>query len=101
MAKDIQRLNRECVTEEVRFSIKKSKGELEQILFDKELCTILSIIPLQIPIQNLFKELICECNQYGNFLEPDYIITNVKILSNDQIRKLIKLNQSRNKTRKS
>ena len=77
------------VTNEVQFSIKKSKGELEHIVFDKELCTILSIIPLQIPVKNLFNELISECNQYGNFMNPDFIITNVKILSNDHIRRLI------------
>jgi hypothetical protein len=91
---------KKIVTEEVRFAIKKSKGELEQIQFDKELCTIISIIPLQIPVQFLFDELINECNQYGDFLNPDYIITNVKVLPNNQIRKMIGNSQIKNKTRK-
>ena len=92
---------KKIVTEEVLFAIKKSKGELEQIQFDKELCTIISIIPLQIPVQGLFDELINECNQYGDFLNPDYIITNVKVLPNNQIRKMIGYSRIKNKTRKA
>jgi hypothetical protein len=91
---------KKIITEEFRFAIKKSKGELEQIQFDKELCTMVSIIPLQVPVQGLFDELIRECNQYGDFLNPDYIITNVKILPNSQIRKMIVHSRLKNKTRK-
>ncbi len=91
---------RRIISEEVRFSIKKSKGELEYIRFDKELCTVLSMIPLQVPVQGLFDDLIHECNQYGDFLNPDYIITNVRELKNSQIRKMIRQSCTKNKTRK-
>jgi hypothetical protein len=63
-----------------------------------ELCTILSIIPLQIPVQGLFDELINECNQYGNFINTDYIITNVKIFPNNQIRDMIDHARLKSKT---
>jgi hypothetical protein len=87
------------VTEEVRFSIKKARGELEYIRFDKELCTILSIIPLQVPVQGMFDEMVMECNQFGDFLNPDYIITNVRIFANQQIRKMIRKACTKKKTR--
>jgi hypothetical protein len=77
------------VTEETMFAMKKGKGELEDLQFDQELCTILSIIPLQIPVQRLFDEMIRECNHYGDFIHPRYIITNVKILEHDEIRRII------------
>lgn len=77
------------ITDEVQFAIKKSNGELEEICFDRELCTILSIIPLQTPVQQLFNEIIAECNQYGGFLETEFIITNVRILPCDDVRELI------------
>jgi hypothetical protein len=89
---------KEILTKEIEFSIKKSKGDLEYIHFEEELCTILCVIPLQIPVQNLFHELIHECNHYGNFLNPDFMVTNVKILSNDHIRKLVKQTKYKNKT---
>lgn len=88
------------ISEEVRFSIKKSKGELEYIRFHKELCTVLIMIPLQVPVQGLFDNLIFECNQYGNFLNPDYFITNVRELTISQIRKMIQQTCIKNKTRK-
>ena len=88
------------IRDELRFSIKKNRGELEYLRFDKELCTVLSIIPLPVPVQGLFDEMIQECNQFGDFLNPDYIITNVKILANQEIRKLIRQTQTKNKTRK-
>lgn len=88
------------VTDEIQFFIKKSKGELEHIRFDKEICTILSIIPLQIPVQALFDDLVSECNQYGSFLNADYMITNVRIFTNTEIRKLIRQSRIKNKTRK-
>lgn len=89
------------IHDEVSFSLKKANGELECLRFDKELCTLLSIIPLQVPVQGLFDEMVQECNQFGDFLNPDYIITNVKVLSNLAIRKLIRQTQQKNKTRKA
>jgi len=77
------------VSSEIRFAMKNCKGDLESVHFDHELCTIISVIPLQVPIQGLFHDFLKECNQYGEFLNPDCMITNVKILSYDQIRKLI------------
>lgn len=87
------------VSDEVRFFIKKSKGELEYVSFDKELCTVLSMIPLHVPVEALFNELIRECNQYGDFVNPDYIITNVRVLTNAQIRKMIRQSRIKSKTR--
>ena len=85
------------VTSEIQFALKNCWSELETIYFDRELCTIISLIPLQVPIQGLFDNILDECNQYGDFLNPDCMITNVKILSGNQIRKLIKQNRVQKK----
>jgi hypothetical protein len=81
------------ITSEIQYSLKKCMGELEAIRFDKELCMIISVIPLKIPIHGLFESLIEECNNYDDFLNPDCMITNVKILSGNQIRKMIRRNR--------
>jgi hypothetical protein len=85
------------ITSELRFSIKRANGELEHISFDKELCSIVVVIPLQIPVQIMFESVIKECNQYGEFLNPDYFITNVRILSNGEIRTMISQNRIKEK----
>jgi hypothetical protein len=90
---------KKIIASELSYTIKKCSGELEQLQFNKELCRIISIIPLQVPVQESFDNMIHECNQYGDFLNPDYIITNVKIISSAQIRKLIRHKRIKNKTR--
>jgi hypothetical protein len=90
---------RKIITSELKFSIKKSGGELEELRFNREFCMILSIIPLNIPVQVLFENLINECNQYGEFLNSDCIITNVRVYSSSMLRKMLRKNRVKNKTR--
>ncbi len=80
---------KKLVKSEMQFRLKNNQGELESIHFNRELCRILSVIPLNIPIQPLFDKVISECNLYGNFLDPECLITNVKVLSGKQIRNLM------------
>jgi hypothetical protein len=80
---------KKLIKSEMRFCLKNNHGELESIHFSREFCRILSVIPLQIPIQPLFDRVIEECNLYGNFLDQECLITNVKILSGSQIRNLM------------
>jgi hypothetical protein len=92
---------KKIVADEIRFAVRKSRGEVEKVGFNKELCTVLSIIPLQVAVQKLFDDFISECNNYGDFINRDYIITNVKVISNSEVRELIDSSRHKNKTRKS
>src|SRR4030042_6565329 len=74
-------LQRKIIREEVGFFLEKSGGELEDISFDREICSLISIIPLKIPVQTLFNRVIKECNILGDFIRKDYVINNVKILT--------------------
>jgi hypothetical protein len=90
---------KKVISNELTYAVKNARGELEKISFDRELCTVLSIIPLQIPVQGLFDQLIAECNNYGDFVNPDYIITNVKVIPNREVRELIIKSRKTKKTR--
>jgi hypothetical protein len=85
---------KKIVKSELQFSLKKNHGELEKIYFNRELCRILSVIPLQVSIQPLFDQVIEECNLYGNFLDSECLITNVRILTGKQIRNLLNVKKS-------
>jgi len=76
------------IVKEIRYAVVKVGGEPEDIQFDKELCTVLSIIPLQVAVQQFFDNIIAECNHYGDFIKRDYIITNVKVIPNAELRKM-------------
>jgi len=82
------------VKDELIFELKDNDGEFESIDFFEGFSTSLILLPLKADIKNLFNNVVAECNQYGNFLNDDMVITNVKVLSRGEIIQM--LNQSEN-----
>lgn len=77
---------------EFQYFLKTSEGELEQIRFEDEFALGSFLFPLKKNLQDIFRSFIEECNQYGDFLHEDVIITNVKTLSADEVRNFLKQN---------
>lgn len=77
---------KKLIKTEFQFFLNKSEGELEEMNFVNGFATGLFLFPLKKNLQDIFKSFIDECNQYGNFLREDVIITNVKQLSIDEIK---------------
>lgn len=75
--------------DELIFELEKHQGEFETIDFIDEFSTAIIMLPLKTDIRTVFRNVVAECNQYGNFLKPDVIITNVKIMSKDEIISLL------------
>jgi len=84
--KPFSELQQKIIRNEFEFILDKYQAELEKIEFSEYFCSLLTIIPLNIPIKDLFKAAVDECNQYGNFLEENFIVTNVKELSFDEVK---------------
>ena len=78
------------IDSEFRFFLNKSEGELEQIEFKENFATAVFLFPLKQDLHTIFKSFIDECNQYGNFLSEDVIITNVKKLEINELKEFIK-----------
>lgn len=81
---------RKLIESEFRFFLSESEGELEKITFDDYFVTAVFLFPLKQNLHTIFKSFVDECNQYGNFLSEDVIITNVKKLNVDEIKEFIK-----------
>lgn len=79
---------------EVAFELKNYDGEFESMDFMEGFSTSLVMVPLQTDIKSVFRNIIDECNQYGNFLNEDMIITNVKIMSRSEIIQLLHQNNT-------
>jgi len=65
--------------------LKKYDAVLEEVSFSGYLATILLLLPMNFSLKMVFQEAINECNQYGDFLKDDFIVTNVKTLSFEEI----------------
>lgn len=77
------------VKEELIYAVKKEEGEFEVMSFFEGFCTSLVLLPLTADLKMLFHGIIDECNQYGDFLQEDMIVTNVKDLSRGEIIQLL------------
>jgi hypothetical protein len=89
---NLTKMQMKIINSELDYLFKKNSAEVEKISFQKDICIILSVIPLNVPVRNIFDTLIKECNQFGGFLNKYYLITNVKILTINEIREFINEN---------
>jgi hypothetical protein len=82
-------LQKRVIRDELDFALRRCHGEIEKIEFHKSIGTIISLIPIHVSVQKLFDRIISEINQIGDFLYRNYLITNVKILTPDEIQEFI------------
>lgn len=87
---DLQTFQQNILTTETETAIKTAQGSIEHVEFKNDFATMLLLLPLQTDLQPLFAGIIDECNQYGNFLHENMIITNVKKLSEEEIYQLLR-----------
>jgi hypothetical protein len=90
----LNKTQQKLVKDELVFEINGNEGEFESMSFMEGFSTALVMLPLSADIRQVFQNVVDECNQYGNFLEEDMIVTNVKIMSRSEIIQL--LHQSKN-----
>ncbi len=88
----INKIQKKIIRSELGYLFDKHCAEVEKISFREDICTILSVIPIEVPVRNIFDTLVKECNQFGGFLNKYYLITNVKILTINEIREFINEN---------
>lgn len=79
---------------EVIFELNQHDGEFESMDFSDGFSTVLVMLPLQSDLKQIFRNIIDECNQYGDFLDDDMIVTNVKIMSRNEILEMLKQNEN-------
>ena len=85
MRKNFSDYQKQLIEKEITFSIQKHQGELEKIYIGNNYFTILFLIHIQVDIKNMLEEAIAECNQFGDFINKGFIITNVKVFSEEEI----------------
>ena len=84
---------KKIISNEFETTLKKYQAEIEEIKFSDHIATLMTVIPMDVTIKHLFDEAIMECNQFGDFLIPNFIITNVKALQFDEIKDFLKKNK--------
>lgn len=73
------------IKNEVETFSEKNEAETESLKFYEYYFTITCLLPVKNEIRELIRDIIRECNIYGNFLRKNFIVTNVKILKKKEI----------------
>jgi hypothetical protein len=94
---DITDLQKKIIRNEFEISLKKHDAEIEKLEIQGSYATLLVVIPLKVALKEVFREAIKECNQFGDFLKTNFIVTNVRELGPEEIRDFLAKQEQTNK----
>jgi hypothetical protein len=89
----LTKIQQKLLKDELIYELNQNQGEFESMDFFEGFSTVLVMLPLQSDLKKLFRTIIEECNQYGDFLDDDMIVTNVKVMSRNEILEMLKQNK--------
>lgn len=79
----------ESLHSEIKFFMNQCEGIVEEIEFFSLYATATVLLPLTTDIPALIKSILQECNQFGNFLSEDVLITNMKKFEHKEIKEIL------------
>ena len=77
----------QLIEKEIPFSINEAHGVVEELSVFENYFYLIFLINIKSNIKNILEEAIIECNQYGDFIDQSFIITNVKVFDEEDIKK--------------
>jgi len=89
-------LQKKIIKNEFEDTLAKCDAEIEKVEFLGHFATLVVMVPLKVALKDVFRSAIIECNQYGDFLKSNFIITNVKELNLTEIKDFMKKQQQAN-----
>jgi hypothetical protein len=82
-------LQKEMIEREFTFQFQKEDITIEKFDIRENYFTLLMLLPFDKDIQLNLNAAVAECNQYGNFLDTRFLFTNVKILTEKEIKNIL------------
>ena len=86
---DLKPFEQKVVKDEMSYALQKHDSELEKLNFMRQYTTMRVVVPISSDLTRLFREGIDECNQFGDFLSPEFIVTNMKEFSEEEIQEAL------------
>jgi len=81
--------HKEIINKEIDFTMKKYGGKSEAVIFHEFFVTIVCLVPLHVSLDKIFKSILDECNEFGNFMSDKVIATNTETIDSDTIIKIL------------
>jgi hypothetical protein len=78
---------RDLIAKEFPFYIRRFQGEVEEMQIEDTYFSILFLMDLHADTSVVLPTAVNECNEYGHFIRNDFIVTNEKKFSEEDIRR--------------
>ena len=91
---ELKPYQQKVVQDEMQYALQRYNSELEKLNFMNQYTTMRVVIPISSDLTKLFREGIDECNQFGDFLLSDFIVTNMKELNEEEIKEALSANEN-------
>ena len=82
-------LQRQIIEREFPYYLQSDNCEVERLTIHDVYVDLVALVPVRLNIKELLDKIINECNLYGNFLYDSYTITNVKELTEEEVRDVL------------
>lgn len=82
-------LQRQIIEREFAYYLEQDHCEIERITIHDVFVDLIVLVPVRLNIKTVLDKIINECNLYGDFLYDSYTITNVKELTEAEVRVLL------------
>lgn len=79
----------EMLTREFNFQLEKKKIDIEEFTFAGNYLKIVLLADIESDLKTVFKNVIVECNEYGNFIDENFLLTNVRKFEDSEIIRLL------------
>lgn len=76
---------KKLIESELKLSLKNHDSEIEELNFNNNYASIVALVPLSVHVRQPFKNAIDECNSLGRFIRDSFLITNVKVMSEQEV----------------
>jgi len=82
----------QLIEKEIPFFVQEARGVVEEVKVFENYFHLIFLINIKSNIKDILEEAIIECNQYGDFIDRSFILTNVKVFDEDDIKKELEKN---------
>lgn len=83
-------LESKVVKSEIEFVLNRNRSVCEKINYENQYIKIYALIPFVTSAKELFNEIIRNCNQLGEFINENFVITNIKEISDRDLEHFFK-----------
>lgn len=87
---NITHTQKKLVQTEFEISFKKNNSKIEKIQYFDKYFSVIGLIPIDTPVDEIIKKTISESNNYGGFIYDKYLVTNIKKLKIKEIENYFK-----------